>query len=268
MPEAKVKQPGRTPGRSPSADPARKGRKVAASLSTPPRADRTARYDRIGLAVREGKGPREILVERGPESLSDRELLAAVLGTGCAGTPVGDLAAVLLREGTLESLARLAPRDLGGLRGVGLARACQLLAAFEIGRRVYGRIAQVERPVRTPQDLLPLVQHYASAHKEHFLIVLLNTRHLPISVELVSVGSLSASIVHPREVFRPAILAPAASIILVHNHPSGESTPSEDDIEITQRLCRVGETMGIEVLDHVILGAAQPFSFREAGLIG
>ena len=247
--------------------PTPRARRGAASLSGQPRSGRCTRYDRVGLAVREGKGPREILVEHGPESLSDRELLAAVLGTGCAGTPVGDLAAVLLREGTLESLARLAPRDLGALRGVGVARACQLLAAFEIGRRVYGRIAQIERPVRTPQDLLPLVQHYAAARKEHFLTVLLNTRHLPTSVELVSVGSLSASIVHPREVFRPAILASAASIILVHNHPSGESTPSEDDIEITQRLCRVGETMGIEVLDHVILGAAQPFSFREAGLI-
>jgi DNA repair protein RadC len=225
------------------------------------------RYDRVGLAVREGRGPRELLVQSGAESLSDRELLAAVLGTGCAGMPVEDLAELLLRDGSLEALARSSPRDLRRIRGLGVARACQLLAAFEIGRRAFGRAGMVERPIRTPQDLLPLVHHYATARKEHFLAVLLNTRHLPMGVEIVSVGSLNASIVHPREVFRPAILAAAASVILVHNHPSGDTTPSEDDLEITQRLCRVGELSGIEVLDHVILGAGNPFSFREAGLI-
>jgi DNA repair protein RadC len=219
------------------------------------------------MAVREGKGPRELILEGGAESLSDRELLAAVLGTGCSGTPVGDLAEVLLRDGSLEALARSNPAELRRMRGLGLARACQLLAAFEIGRRAFGRAGSVERPIRTPQDLLPLVQHYAAARKEHFLAVLLNTRHLPIGVELISVGSLNASIVHPREVYRPAILAAAASVILVHNHPSGDTAPSEDDLEITQRLVRVGEMTGIEVLDHVILGAGSPFSFREAGLI-
>ncbi len=225
------------------------------------------RYDRVGMAVREGKGPRELIVNGGAERLSDRELLAAVLGTGCAGTPVEDLAAQLSRDHSLDALSRCPPRELARLRGIGTARACQLLAAFEMGRRIFGRAGSVDRPIRTPQDLLPLVQHYATERKEHFITVHLNTRHLPIGIELVSIGSLNASIVHPREVFRPAILASAASIILVHNHPSGESTPSEDDVEMTQRLCRVGETMGIEVLDHVILGAGAPFSFREAGLI-
>jgi len=231
------------------------------------RAGRTFRYDRIGLGVREGKGPREQIVERGAESLSDRELLAAILGTGCVGTSVGDLSDRILRDGTLESLARTAPDELRRLRGLGVARACQLLACFEIGRRVFGRTGSIERPIRQPKDLLPLVQHYAHTRKEHFLAVLLNTRHLPIAVELVSVGSLSASVVHPREVFRPAIISSAASVILTHNHPSGDATPSEDDLEITQRLCRVGETLGIEVLDHIILGAGHPFSFREAGLM-
>jgi DNA repair protein RadC len=224
-------------------------------------------YDRIGLAVREGKGPREQILERGAESLSDRELLAAVLGTGCTGMSAGELADQLLRDGTLEALARTDPRDLRRIRGLGTARACQLLSAFEIGRRAFGRAGALDRPIRQPQDLLPLVQHYAHTRKEHFLAVLLNTRHLPIGVELVSVGSLSASVVHPREVFRPAVIASAASIILAHNHPSGDATPSEDDLEITQRLCRVGETLGIEVLDHIVLGAGKPFSFREAGLM-
>lgn len=225
------------------------------------------RYDRIGMTVREGKGPREVIVREGVAELADRELLAAILGTGCAGTPVEELTAQMSRDHSLDALSRCSPQELARIRGLGTARACQLLAAFEIGRRIFGRTAGVERPVRTPQDLLPLVQHYASERKEHFLTVHLNTRHLPIGIELVSIGSLNASIVHPREVFRPAILASAASIILVHNHPSGESTPSEDDVEMTHRLCRVGETMGIEVLDHVILGSGSPFSFREAGLI-
>jgi DNA repair protein RadC len=225
------------------------------------------RYDRVGLTVREGKGPREQILEEGAESLSDRELVAAVLGTGCLGTPVTELAEIVLKEASLEALARSSPRELRRIRGLGTARACQLLAAFEIGRRAFGRAGTVEHPIRTPQDLLPLVHHYAAARKEHFLAVLLNTRHLPISVEVISVGSLNASIVHPREVFRPAITATAASIILAHNHPSGDATPSEDDLEITQRLCRVGEMAGIEVLDHIILGSGPPFSFKEAGLI-
>ncbi len=224
-------------------------------------------YDRVGNAVREGKGPREQILEDGVDRLSDRELLAAVLGTGCSGLPVAELSERLLRDGSLEALARRPVSDLRKLRGLGLARACQLLAVFEIGRRAFGRVGLAQRPIRTPQDLVPLVQHYAAAPKEHFLAVMLNTRHVPIDVEVVSIGSLSASIVHPREVFRPAVMASAASIILVHNHPSGETTPSEDDVEITHRLCRVGEMMGIEVLDHIILGSACPFSFREAGLL-
>ncbi len=224
-------------------------------------------YDRkVGL-VRDRGGPRERITVDGVESLTDRELLAAVLGSGYAGTPVSDVADRMLRDGSLESLGRQTLKELKRIRGLGLARACQLLALFEIGRRVYGRLQAIEQPIRNPEDVLPLVQHYARMPKEHFLSVMLNTRHMPIGVELVSVGSLNASIVHPREVFRPAVLAAAASLVLVHNHPSGDPTPSEDDLEITQRLRRVGEMMGIEVLDHMILGASTPFSLRQAGLL-
>lgn len=224
------------------------------------------RYDRRVTAVRDDAGPRERILEAGVETLTDRELLAAVLGTGCAGTPVLDVAERILRESSLDSLARATARDLKRMRGLGAARACQMLALFEIGRRVYGRTGGFDRPIRSPEDAVPLVQHYASAAKEHFLIVLLNTRHRPIGVEVVSIGTLSASLVHPREVFRPAIVQAAASVILVHNHPSGDPTPSEDDLDITQRLRRVGEMVGIEVLDHLILGAATPYSMRQAGL--
>lgn len=230
--------------------------------------DPAVHYDRtLALARLGGEGPRERMIRSGVESLTDRDLLAAVLGTGYAGASVAEVADGVLKQMTLDAMARLAPREVRRLRGLGTARACQLMAAFEIGRRVYGRIRSIDRPIRTPSDVLPLIQQFATMPKEHFVSVLLNTRHLPMSVEVVSVGSLSASLVHPREVFRPAITAGAASLILAHNHPSGDTTPSEEDLGITQRLRRVGELVGIEVLDHLILGAGTPFSMREAGLL-
>lgn len=225
------------------------------------------RYERRRLPSEGDEGPRERIFREGVESLTDHELLAAVLGSGFSGTSVREVAASVLREGTLEALARMPARELRRFRGLGPARAAQLLAALEIGRRVFGRVGLAESPIRTPQDLLPLVEHFAHARKEHFVAVLLNTRHRPIAVEVISVGSLATSIVHPREVFRPAIERGAAALLLVHNHPSGEVSPSEDDLDITQRLVRVGETVGIEVLDHLILGSGAPFSMREAGLI-
>lgn len=224
-------------------------------------------YARRLTVVREPEGPRERIQRDGVENLTDAELIASVLGTGFSGTPIAQLAGQLLTEGSLDALARLDHRALRRLKGLGVARACQLMAAFEIGRRVHGHAGTIERPIRCPRDVLPLVHAYARAPKEHFLAVLLNTRHLPIRVEVVSIGSLNASIVHPREVFRPAIQEGAASIILAHNHPSGDPTPSADDLEITQRLRRVGEMVGIEVLDHLVLGNGEPLSMREKGLL-
>lgn len=123
-------------------------------------------------------------------------------------------------------------------------------------------------PIRTPLDLVPVVRDaVAGEMREYFIVALLNTRHLVYRLCVVSIGSLNASLVHPREVFREAIRHSAASIVLTHNHPSGECSPSEDDVEMTQRLVRVGELHGIEVLDHIIIGGGNHFSFREAGII-
>jgi DNA repair protein RadC len=123
-------------------------------------------------------------------------------------------------------------------------------------------------PIRTPQDLVPVVRDAVGKEmREYFIVALLNTRHMVYRLTVLSIGSLNSSIVHPREVFREAIRHAAASVLLVHNHPSGEPTPSEDDVEMTQRLARVGETVGIEVLDHVIIGGKSHFSFREAGIL-
>ncbi len=235
---------------------------------SPDRRSRSVRYDRRRLPGEGNDPPRERIFRDGPESLTDRELLSAVLGTGFSGMSVREVAGAILEDGPLERLARMKARDLRRFRGLGAARAAQLMAALEMGRRVHCRVdSRRLGPIRSPDDALPLVQHFSTAPKEHFVSILLNTRHFAVSVDVVSVGSLSSSVVHPREVFRPAIEAGAAAILVAHNHPSGETDPSEDDLAITQRLAQVGELVGIELLDHLILGQGRPFSMREAGLL-
>jgi DNA repair protein RadC len=219
--------------------------------------------------VRTGSGrtlrPRERLREQGPAVLSDGELLALVLGTGVAGRSA-------LRVGRL--VARHPPSELGAwplarwlaISGVGLARAAALVAAFELGRRALDRPA-CRAPIRGPEDVLAHVRDLPRARREHFVVLLLNARHELERRETVSIGSLNASIVHPREVFLPAILHSAASVVLVHNHPSGDPEPSEEDLSITRRLLQVGELVGIGVLDHVIVAARGTVSFRARQLL-
>jgi len=204
--------------------------------------------------------PRERLQAGGAARLSDGELLALVVGSGTAGRSA-------LRIG--RRLARVAPRDLSAwpmarwlrIAGIGPARAAALTAAFELGRRAVERPG-VQAAIRGPEDVLAQVRDLARARKEHFAVLLLNARHEFQSREIVSIGSLNASIVHPREVFLPAILHSAASVVLVHNHPSGDPEPSEEDLSITRRLVEVGELVGIQVLDHVIVAARGVVSLR------
>ena len=150
--------------------------------------------------------------------------------------------------------------------GVGVARAAALTAAFELGRRA-GHTPLPGGPIRGPEDVLSHVRDLARARREHFVVLLLNARHELQCRETVSIGSLNASIVHPREVFRPAILHAAASVVLVHNHPSGDPEPSDEDLGITRRLSEVGELVGIGVLDHVIVAARGTVSFRSRRLL-
>lgn len=197
-----------------------------------------------------------------PAVLSDLELVAVVLD-GSAGGIALDQAARLLDGGPAALLQRMNPRRIRTL--LGAHEAARLLAALELGRRAVqgtGRGA-----LSSPRHVLEYARDYAAAQKEHFLAIHLNSRHLPQQLEVVSVGTLSASLVHPREVFRQAISQGSASLILAHNHPSGDPAPSADDIEITTRLARVGGLVGIEVLDHVILADERYFSFREEGLL-
>ena len=209
--------------------------------------------------------PREKLRSRGPGGLTDAELLALVLGSGTARRSALRVGRHLARHRPAELAAWSSARWLL-VPGIGPARAAALCAVFELGRR------STERPascpvIRGPEDVRPLVRDLERARKEHFVVLLLNARHELQGRETVSIGSLNASIVHPREVFQPAILHSAASVVLVHNHPSGDPEPSEEDLSITKRLVQVGDLVGIGVLDHVIVAARGVVSLRARQLL-
>ncbi len=214
--------------------------------------------------------PRERLDALGSEALSDAELLSLLLRTGAPGADVLSLAARLLAtHGGLSGLARVRPRDLARSRGVGPAKGATLCAAVELGRRLAARRLDPGVALRTPADVFhhfhPRLRH---ATQERFFVVLLDARHRVIRHELVSQGTLTASLVHPREVFRPALQDAAAALVLVHNHPSGDPTPSREDREVTDRLFRAGEILGVPVLDHVVVAERGYTSLRESGMIG
>ncbi len=210
-----------------------------------------------------GERPREKLARRGPEALSDAELVALLLRTGTAGRSALELAEGLLRdlpEGAASGFERLRR-----VHGVGPVRAAALAAAAELGRRGRPDPRPVVDCARAAAGLVPA--SVRGARKEHFVILCLNARRQLVHCETVSVGTLSASLVHPREVFSPAIAHAAAAVVAVHNHPSGEPTPSAEDRDATRRLQRAGELLGIPLADHVVVSETGFFSFREHGII-
>lgn len=209
--------------------------------------------------------PRERLRARGAVYLSDAELLAILLRTGSQGQTAVELAAsILSASGGLRALVESSVEELAAFRGVGIAKATQIKAAIELGRRV-SSLSPEERPIiRCPEDVVQLVrEEMRFLDRENFRMLCLNTKNQVISNELVSVGSLNASLVHPREVFKVAITRSAAALILVHNHPSGDPHPSAEDLEVTRRLVQAGQLLGIEVLDHLIIGGCKYVSLRE-----
>lgn len=210
--------------------------------------------------------PRERLERLGVESLSEEELLALVLRTGWAGEDVLALAGRTLRTFP-EGPARAGFARLRGLKGLGDASAAAVLAAYELGRRAAG--ARDTRPVLdSPERVVHQVpSEVREGRKERFVAFYLNARSQLLYSEVVSVGTLSASLVHPREVFAPALEHAAAAIVVAHNHPSGDTTPSAEDKDATRRLCRAGELMGIPVLDHLIVAESGFYSFKENGLL-
>jgi DNA repair protein RadC len=213
--------------------------------------------------------PRERLQSHGVEALSEAELLALVLRTGRQGSDALAVANTLLSaSGGLAALCRKGPADLGDLPGLGPAKSASLLGAIEIGRRIASRRLQRGDPIRSPADVYDhFFQRLRAERREHFMVLLLDGRQRVMSESQVSQGTLTASLVHPREVFRSAVSAAAASLVLVHNHPSGDSTPSEEDFAVTRRLVEAGAILGIRVLDHVVVAEHGYYSFEEHGRI-
>jgi DNA repair protein RadC len=213
--------------------------------------------------------PRERLQKVGAGNLSDQELLALILGRGTAGESVLETARKLLTGfGSLHNLAAASIEDLSGVKGIGLAKAAQIKAAFELADRLNEKLKAGEKvECKNPGDVAGYMSVKLRGKKEeHFVTVLLDTRNRLLKTVEISVGSLDTSLAHPREVFKEAISASAASIIIVHNHPSGDCTPSSDDIELTKRLHEAGEIIGINVLDHIIVGDSGYVSLKAKGL--
>ena len=211
--------------------------------------------------------PRERLARLGPQALKDQELLAVALGTGYRGRHVMELAEGILADYPKESLVDMDLGQLSRIKGLGKAKAGVLVATFELARRGLHKGLGVRPVISSPGDALSMLSDIKDQQREHFLCLYLNARNQVIHKEVVSIGSLSSAIVHPREVFRPAVAQAAASVILAHNHPSGDVSPSQDDINLTRRLVQAGEIMGIDVLDHLIIGSDDFISLKERGLI-
>ena len=213
--------------------------------------------------------PRERLQKFGVSALSAQEILALILGRGIAGESVMVTAQRLLSKfGNLKGIASASPEELSQVKGIGLAKASQIKAAFELANRLEDHPETGNKPVvKAPEDVASVVRaRLKGKKKEHFLTLLLDTRSQLIKVCEISIGSLDASIVHPREVFKEAISASAASVIFVHNHPSGNPAASEEDVELTRRLTEAGNIIGIDVLDHIIIGDRNYVSLKRDGL--
>lgn len=209
--------------------------------------------------------PREKLEKYGPEKLSDSELLAILLRSGAKGINVVELARKILGKFSGSGLAKASFKELKNTFGLGAAKACEIVACFELGRRLLqNKKSQI---YLTPKDVWNELKDIRDNKKEHFVIFFLDARNQEIKREIVSVGSLNANLVHPREVFEPAVRHLAAQVILAHNHPAGDLKPSEQDIEITKRLVEAGDVLGIDIVDHIIVTQNGFLSFKQKKLI-
>ncbi|PIT94734.1 hypothetical protein CO116_02170 [Candidatus Falkowbacteria bacterium CG_4_9_14_3_um_filter_38_19] len=209
--------------------------------------------------------PREKLEKYGPEKLSDSELLAILLRTGSKGINVVELARKILGKFSGSGLAKASFKELKNTFGLGAAKACEIVACFELGRRLLqNKKSQI---YLTPKDVWNELKDIRDNKKEHFVIFFLDARNQEIKREIISVGSLNANLIHPREVFEPAVRHLAAQVILAHNHPAGDPMPSKEDSEITKQLVDAGKLLGIEIKDHVIVSKTNFFSFADHKLL-
>lgn len=216
--------------------------------------------------------PRERLVKYGVESLSIQELLSLIFGRGVKGESIVNISQKLISNfSSLNKLSEVSIEELKEIKGLGLAKACQLKACFEISRRLKienNLVKNKNKIIRKPEDLYSLLKEkILNFHKEYFLVASLDNRNKIISVDTISIGTLTSSLIHPRETFEVAIRNHAAGIIICHNHPSGELKPSEDDLFVTQNLIKAGKLLMIEVVDHLIITKDGYFSFKERKII-
>lgn len=211
--------------------------------------------------------PREKLLRSGPAALGDNELVALVLGSGFRGSGALYVANELLRaRGGVHGLVRSSAADLAHVNGIGTAKAVQVLAALELGRRTLASAPGARLQVRNARDAAALLMPtYGSRPFEQFGVVLLDSKHRVLKTTIVASGTLNSTIVEPRDVFREALSAGAAAVVVFHNHPSGDPTPSTEDEELTRRLKAAGILMGIDVVDHIVLGDVRYCSLRESG---
>lgn len=228
--------------------------------------------DSLNLTLREipkEERPRERMLQFGAHALSNSELIAILLRTGTVAESAVSLAQrVLVEAGGLRKLVGLGTEQLMSIKGIGVAKALQVQAGIELGRRLAQSELDPAEIVRSPQDVARYVmEDLRYLQKEHFVCLFLNTKNHVIAQETLSIGSLNASIVHPREVFRAAIKRGSYAVICIHNHPSGDPTPSPEDLEMTHRLVEAGNIIGIDVLDHLIIGEQKYISLKEQGLM-
>jgi DNA repair protein RadC len=211
--------------------------------------------------------PREKLLRLGVKALGDNELVALVLGSGCRASGALEVSNDLLRlRGGLHGVARSGPDDLARIAGVGAAKAARVMAAVELGRRTLARAPGARIQLHSPREAAAyLLPAFGSRPTEEFGVVLLDTKHRVLRTTIVAAGTLNSTIVEPRDVFREALMGAAAAVVVFHNHPSGDPSPSPDDIDLTRRLAAAGTLMGVALVDHIVLGDARYCSFRETG---
>ncbi len=213
--------------------------------------------------------PRERFMQYGPAHLSHQELLAIILGSGSRQESVTELAKrIFVHFEGIDLLKGATLEELTAIKGIGTAKAVQLLAAIEFGRRIQQMKPSERYVIRSPEDGAEyIMEEMRELKQEHFVCLFLNTKNQVIQRQTIFIGSLNASIVHPREVFKEAVKRSAASIICAHNHPSGDPTPSQEDIQVTRRLNECGKMIGIELLDHLVIGDRKFISLKEKGYL-
>ncbi len=208
--------------------------------------------------------PREKLIHYGPQKLSTSELLAIIIGSGNKKENALQLAKRILKSNIFSKKLNIA--HLNNIQGIGKAKACQIIASLEFAKRLINKKNE-SKEITHPKDIFNLLYDIKNNKKEYFIAFYLDSRNLLIKKEIISIGTLNASLVHPREIFEPAIRYLSAQIIIAHNHPSGNSNPSKEDILITKKLVSIGNMLDIKVIDHIIVTNDEFYSFREHQLI-